>query len=187
MGILEWLSSPWPWYVAGPLVGVTVPLLLWLGNRSFGVSDNLRHVCAIFPSRLQFFRYDWRSSGRWNLAFAVGIVVGGFIASYLFANPEPLRVAASTERDLAAIGIGVNGELGPDPLFSLAALGSIKSWAILLAGGFLVGFGARYAGGCTSGHAITGLANLQLPSLVAVVGFFVGGLIMTHFILPFLF
>lgn len=187
MGISAWLSSPWPWYVAGPLIGATVPLLLWLGNRSFGISENLRHVCAMVPSRIPFFRYDWRTTGRWNLAFAGGIILGGFVATVFFANPEPLRVAASTERDLAAIGVTVDGGLGPAALFSLAALGSIKTWAILLLGGFLVGFGARYAGGCTSGHAISGLANLQLPSLVAVIGFFAGGLAMTHFLLPFLF
>lgn len=187
MGITTWLSSPWPWYVAGPLIGATVPLLLWLGNRSFGISENLRHVCAMVPNRVPFFRYDWRSSGGWNLVFAGGIILGGFIASVLFANPEPLQVASATERDLAAIGVATNGELGPAALFSLSALTSVKSWILLLVGGFLIGFGARYAGGCTSGHAITGLSNLQLPSLVAVIGFFAGGLAMTHFILPFLF
>ena len=58
---------------------------------------------------------------------------------------------------------------------------------VLAVGGFLVGFGTRYAGGCTSGHAISGLSNLQLPSLVAVIGFFIGGLVMTHLIFPYLY
>ena len=187
MGISEWLSSPWPWYVAGPLIGLTVPLLLWLGNRSFGISENLRHVCSMIPSRVPFFQYDWRKAGGWNLAFAGGIILGGFVATVFFANPEPLRVADATQRDLAAIGVSTDGTLAPAALFAPAALGSIKTWLILLAGGFLVGFGARYAGGCTSGHAISGLANLQLPSLVAVVGFFAGGLLMTHVLLPLLF
>lgn len=187
MGILDALTSPWPWYVAGPLIGLTVPLLLLLGNKAFGISSNLRHACAIVPNRVPFFQYDWRKAGGWNLVFAAGILVGGFVGGVLLANPEPLRVAAATERDLAALGIGVSGGLAPEGLFSLAALGSLKTWAILLGGGFLVGFGARYAGGCTSGHAISGLANLQLPSLVAVIGFFAGGLVMTHLILPLLF
>lgn len=187
MGIFAWLSEPWPWYVAGPLIGATVPLLLWLGNRSFGISENLRHLCAMVPSRVSFFRYDWRAAGAWNLAFAFGIVLGAFVAAVLFANPDPLVVAEATQRDLAALGVETGGGLAPASLFSLAALGSWKTWAILLTGGFLVGFGARYAGGCTSGHAISGLANLQLPSLVAVIGFFAGGLAMTHLIFPLLF
>lgn len=187
MGIVDLLTSPWPWYVAGPLIGLTVPVLLLLGNKAFGISSNLRHACAIVPSEVPFFRYDWRRVGGWNLVFAAGILVGGFVGGVLLADPEPLRVAASTERDLTALGIGVSGDLAPAGLFSLAALDSLRTWAILLAGGFLVGFGARYAGGCTSGHAITGLSHLQLPSLVAVIGFFGGGLIMTHLLLPLLF
>lgn len=187
MGIPAFLTSPWPWYVAGPLIGLTVPLLLLLGNKAFGISSNLRHVCAMAPGRVPFFRYDWRKAGGWNLTFAAGIIVGGFLAGVLLANPEPVQVAASTRTDLAALGIGVDGGLAPAELFSWSALGSLGTWAILLGGGFLVGFGARYAGGCTSGHAISGLANLQLPSLVAVVGFFIGGLIMTHLFLPLIF
>lgn len=187
MGILEALTSPWPWYVAGPAIGLIVPVLLLIGNKAFGISSNLRHVCAILPSKVPFFRYDWRKAGSWNLVFAGGIMVGGFVGGVLLANPEPLRVAEATQRDLAALGIGVSGGLAPASVFSVAALGSLKAWAILLGGGFLVGFGARYAGGCTSGHAISGLSNLQLPSLVAVIGFFAGGLIMTHLLLPLLF
>ncbi len=186
MGIFDALTSPWPWYVAGPLIGLTVPLLLLLGDKWFGVSSSLRHACAVVPSRIPFFRYDWRSVGGWNLAFALGIVAGGFVGGVLLANPEPLRVAASTTADLAALGVAVDGGLAPEALFSVAALSDPRVWAILLGGGFLVGFGARYAGGCTSGHAISGLSNLQLPSLVAVVGFFVGGLAMTHLLLPLL-
>lgn len=187
MGILDLLRSPWPWYVAGPLIGLVVPLLAYLGNKAFGVSSNLRHACAMIPNRVPFFQYDWRAAGGWNLAFAAGIVLGGVLAGVVLQNPEPLRVAASTERDLAALGVETDGGLAPGSLFSLAALTSLRTWAILLGGGFLIGFGARYAGGCTSGHAITGLSTLQLPSLVAVIGFFVGGLIMTHLLFPILF
>lgn len=187
MGILDLLRTPWPWYVAGPLIGLVVPLLAYLGNKAFGVSSNFRHVCAALPSRVPFFQYDWRRSGGWNLTFAVGIVLGGFLAGVVLQNPEPVAVAASTEGDLAALGIGTSGGLAPASLFSLEALTSLRTWAILLGGGFLVGFGARYAGGCTSGHAITGLSTFQLPSLVAVLGFFAGGLVMTHLLFPLLF
>jgi uncharacterized membrane protein YedE/YeeE len=57
---------------------------------------------------------------------------------------------------------------------------------MIVVGGFLVGFGTRYAGGCTSGHAIMGLSNLQWPSLVATISFMVGGFIMANLILPFI-
>jgi len=187
MGILGFLTQPWPWYVAGPLIGLTVPALLLIGNKSFGVSSTLQHVCAILPNGPEFFRYDWRTVGGWNLVFALGIVLGGFLAAIPFGNPEPLQVAAQTAADLETLGIETSGAYVPQSLFGLASLVTLRGWLVLLGGGFLVGFGARYAGGCTSGHAISGLANLQLPSLVAVIGFFVGGLITTHLLFPLIF
>jgi uncharacterized protein len=185
MGILEWLRHPWPWYVAGPLIGLTVPLLLLLGNKAFGISSNLRHVCAMLPGsrRVDLFNYDWRKEA-WNLVFVLGVLVGGFVGGVLLASPEPLEVAASTQRDLAALGVAVDGTLVPQGLFSWSGLLTLPGFLLLVGGGFLVGFGARYAGGCTSGHAISGLSNLQLPSLVAVIGFFIGGLISTYLLLP---
>ena len=187
MEILDPLRQPWPWYVAGPLIGLTVPLLLLIGNKAFGVSSSLRHACAVLPTRVPYFRYDWRRVGGWNLAFAGGIAMGGFVGGVLLANPDDLRLAGDTREALAGLGISFDGEFVPADLFGLEALAHGRTWLLLLLGGGLVGFGARYAGGCTSGHAITGLANLQLPSLVAVIGFFVGGLITTHLLLPLLF
>lgn len=187
MGILDLLRSPWPWYVAGPLIGLTVPALLLLGNKSFGISENLRHLCALVPNRMPFFRYDVRGRGAWNLAFAVGIVVGGFVAAVPLADREPLQVAPATVDALARLSITVDGGMAPEALFGVTALSSWGTWIFLLVGGFLIGFGARYAGGCTSGHAISGLSALQLPSLVAVAGFFAGGLISTYLLLPWIF
>lgn len=186
MDILDALRGPWPWYVAGPLIGLVVPLLLLIGNKSFGVSSSLRHACAIVPSRVPFFRYDWRRVGGWNLAFALGIVLGGFLGGVLLADPDALRLAGDTRTALAELGIAFDGGFVPAALFGAEALGSPGTILLLLAGGLLVGFGARWAGGCTSGHAITGLADGQLPSLVAVLGFFAGGLITTHLLLPLL-
>lgn len=185
MGILESLQHPWPWYVAGPLIGLTVPLLLLLGNKVFGISSNLRHACAMLPgsSRIGFFNYNWRKEA-WSLVFVFGVLVGGFVGGVLLADPEPLQVAAGTQRDLAALGVEVDGTLVPQRLFSWSGLLTLPGFLLMVGGGFLVGFGARYAGGCTSGHAISGLSNLQLPSLVAVIGFFIGGLISTHLLLP---
>lgn len=185
MDILTPLREPWPWYVAGPLIGLVVPALLLIGNRAFGISANLRHLCAMIPGRKpEFFRYDWRKAGGWNLLFALGLIGGGLVGGVLLANPEPLALSARTAADLEALGVAPDGNLLPAALFGLGSLLSLKGLVLLVGGGFLVGFGARWAGGCTSGHAIAGLADLQLPSLVAVIGFFVGGLLMTHLLLP---
>ena len=183
MELLTLLKQPWPWYIAGPLIGLTVPLLLVLGNKDFGISSNLRHLCAITPGKVKFFNYEWQKQGGWNLLFATGVVLGGFVAAVLLANPEALRVAHSTTGDLAGLGIEVNGQFAPE-LFSWSSLVTLRGFSIMVGGGLLIGFGTAYAGGCTSGHSITGLDNFQLPSLVATAGFFLGGLISTHFLLP---
>ena len=180
---LSFSSSPWPWYVAGPLIGLMVPMLRLVGGKSFGLSSNLRHLCAAtIPGKAELLCYDWRKAGRWNLAFAVGILGGAALAGAWLGGSGDVAITEGTRVQLAALGIGVSG-LVPDAIFGLESVGSVL---LLLGGGFLVGFGARYAGGCTSGHAITGLADFQAPSLVAVVGFFAGGLVSTHFLLPFL-
>jgi uncharacterized membrane protein YedE/YeeE len=184
MGILDFLRQPWPWYVAGPLIGLTVPLLLLLGNKQFGISSNLRHLCAAIPNKNPFFNYSWRKEGGWNLLFALGIVLGGFIAAVLLTSPEPLQVAPDTAAALEALGVNVDGNYVPTDLFDPRQLFTLPGFLLMVGGGFLIGFGARYAGGCTSGHAIAGLANLQLPSLIAVIGFFTGGLISTFLLLP---
>lgn len=179
------LYQPWPWYVAGPIIGLTVPLLLLTGGKMFGVSSNLRHVCAACNfGNVEFFNYDWKKTGRWNLTFLAGSVLGGFIGGYIFANPEPIELASSTITELQNLGIQDFNGLVPDDLFVWSSLKSLAGLLVLAVGGFLVGFGARYAGGCTSGHAISGLSDLQLASLIAVIGFFIGGLIMTHFLYP---
>ena len=187
--MLDFLSQPWPWYVAGPLIGLFVPALLIFSGKQFGVSSNLRHMCAAtLPSNLEFFKYDWKKTGLWNLTFVGGIVIGGFIGTVLLATPggnidlSPLTVSALQE-----VGLSDFSGLVPAELISWQGLTSIPGLIMVLGGGFLVGFGARYAGGCTSGHAISGLANLQLPSLVAVLGFFAGGLFVTYVLLPLLF
>ena len=185
--MLDLLSEPWPWYVAGPLIGLTVPLLLWAGGE-FGVSENLRHICAAaLPTGNDFFRYDWKATGLWNLTFALGILLGGAVAGTVLASPDPLVVSAATMTDLQAIGITTFEGLAPAQVFSWEGLATVPGFVMIVIGGFLVGFGARYAGGCTSGHAISGLANLQLSSLLAVLGFFAGGVLATWALFPLLF
>ena len=179
------LANPWPWYVAGPLIGLFVPALLFAGNRMFGISSNLRHVCAAaLPGRVDFFRYDWRRSGGWNLAFALGILVGGALAGHFLSSGTNIQLAPAARESLAALGVHDLTGLVPRELFSWSALGTWQGLVMIVGGGFLIGFGTAYAGGCTSGHAIAGLADVQLPSLVAVAGFFAGGLIGTWLVLP---
>ena len=178
------LSRPWPWYVAGPLIGLMVPLLLLIDNKTFGISSTLRQICAAcFPGRIPLFRYDWKKE-RWNLVLAAGIVAGGILGGIVFRNPEPVRISAATVADLQAAGIGSQGGLAPVEIFSFPALLTLKGFIFVVVGGFLVGFGTRYAGGCTSGHSIMGMSNLQWPSLVATCCFFAGGLLMTWVLLP---
>ncbi|WP_040416411.1 YeeE/YedE family protein [Cyclobacterium qasimii] len=183
---LNWLSQPWPWYIAGPMIGLTVPILLLLGNRSFGISSSLRHICAVcVPAKIPFFQYNWKEEA-WNLMFVTGILIGGFIAAMFLSNPETIVIAESTQRDLNALGITNFENLLPAEIFSWDNLFTLKGLFFFVIGGFLVGFGTRYAGGCTSGHAIMGISNLQWPSVVATIFFMIGGLVMTHLFLPFI-
>ena len=185
--MIELLREPWPWYVAGPLIGLIVPLLLVMGGKQFGVSANLRHTCAACaPGKIKFFQYDWRKAGLWNLIFIGGTILGGFLGGWLLNNPDPINLSQQTISELQQLGVSDFSGLMPADLFSWQNLTSWQGFVVMIAGGFLVGFGARYAGGCTSGHAISGLADLQLASLLAVIGFFIGGLIITHFVYPFL-
>lgn len=186
---MDLIHEPWPWYVAGPLIGLIVPLLLLVGCKPFGISANLRHLCAAAaPCGIAFFQYDWKKEGGWNLLFALGILIGGFIAAgFLLPAGYTVAISNATVRDLHALGIHDLSGIVPAELVGWQALATPRGWLTLVAGGFLVGFGSRWAGGCTSGHAISGLATFQLPSLIAVLGFFVGGLIMTHVLMPVLF
>ncbi|TAE32039.1 MAG: YeeE/YedE family protein [Cytophagales bacterium] len=184
--MLEIIRQPWPWYVAGPLIGLTVPALLLLGNKSFGISSSLRHMCAAcLPANIPFFQYNWKREA-WNLFFVAGIFIGGFVGANLLANPDAFQVAPATREALQTLGITDFSGLMPADLFDFANLFSLKGLIFFVLGGFMVGFGTRWAGGCTSGHAIMGLSNLQWPSLVATCCFMVGGFAMTHLILPFL-
>lgn len=181
---IEWISQPWPWYVAGPIIGLTVPTLLILGNKSFGISSSLRHACAAcIPANIPFFTYDWKKE-MWNIIFVIGVLVGGGIAGFFLSNPDAIVISASTQADLSALGITDFSALLPVEIFNWSNLFSLKGLFFFVIGGFLVGFGTRYAGGCTSGHAIMGLSNLQLPSLIATIAFMLGGFAMTHLLLP---
>lgn len=149
---MRFLHNPWPWWISGPLIGLTVGLLLVLGARNLGISSSFRHLCALMlpSSRLPYLAEDKLRDHAWKLIFVAGVVLGSFLAAH-FLSSQPV-------------------EFLPPHYHSIS--GALK----LLGGGFLVGFGTRWARGCTSGHAIMGLSNLQKPSLYAVLAFFAGGL-----------
>ncbi len=184
--MIEIIKQPWAWYVAGPLIGLTVPLLLILGNKTFGISSSLRHICAAcLPANIPFFKYEWRKE-IWNLVFVSGIFLGGAIAVNFLSNNAPVIVDANLTTELSKYGITNFDNLVPVDILNWQALFTLKGFLMIVVGGFLVGFGTRYAGGCTSGHAISGLSNLQLTSLIATCCFMLGGFIMANLILPFI-
>lgn len=185
--MIDFIKQPWPWYVAGPMIAMVMFSLLFFG-KSFGISSNLRSICSILGAgkNCEFFDFNWKDQ-LWNLVFALGMVLGGAIAHFFLSSGSDVSLSEATITELSAYGISNPGEdLVPMSLFSWESLLSVKGFIMLVVGGFFVGFGTRYAGGCTSGHAISGLSDLQLPSLIAVIGFFIGGLTVTYLVLPHL-
>jgi len=185
---MDFIVQPWPWYVAGPLITLVMFLLFYFG-KSFGVSSNLETICAIGGAGrfVDFFKFDWRKK-TWNLLFMLGAIIGGFIAFQWLTPNEAITLNPQTVQDLTDLNFQNGGaQYLPDEIFSIEAIFSVKGFLILLVAGVLVGFGTRYAGGCTSGHAIVGLSNLEIPSLISVIGFFIGGLVMTWLLFPLIF
>ena len=184
--MLHFLKQPWPWYVAGSLIGLIVPALLILGNKHFGISANLRHACAaFFPANIKFFKYDWKKE-TWNLFFVGGIMLGAFIAVHFLSGATPVQVHPNLVKELHHYGISNFQKMLPPELFSFKSLFTLRGFILLVGGGFLVGFGTRYAGGCTSGHSIMGISTLQIPSIIATICFMIGGVVMANWILPFI-
>ena len=182
--MIDLLKNPWPWYVAGPLIGLTVPVLLIIGNKAFGISSSLRHICAAcIPANIPFFKYEWTKEV-WNLFFVGGIAVGGLIAVTLLADPNPVVIHPDLATELSGYGITNYDSIVPTDLFNWSSLLSLRGCIMMVVGGFMIGFGTRYAGGCTSGHSIMGLSMLQWPSLIATCCFMIGGIIMANFLLP---
>ena len=183
---MEILKHPWPWYVAGPIIGLIVPALLILGNKHFGISGNFRHICAAcFPAGIRYFKYEWKKE-IWNFFFIGGIIAGAIIAIMVLNDPSPIVVSPKLKAELAGYGINDFSSMVPRQLFSFESLLTLRGFIMLVLGGFLVGFGSRYAGGCTSGHSISGLSDLQFPSLVATICFMIGGFTMSNLILPYI-
>lgn len=184
---MDIINEPWPWYVAGPLIGLFIPLLLIIGNKSFGISSSFKHICAacLPVKKIEFFNYDWKAQS-WNIFLVIGVLLGAIITGLLIDLNYEIGISENTKQALSSLGISNFSGFIPSDIFNWDNL-SFKSLVLLIGGGFLVGFGTRYANGCTSGHAIMGLSLLSFGSLIAVIGFFIGGLLMTHVLFPFIF
>jgi len=185
---MDFFLQPWPWYAAGPILALCMYLMFFFGKK-LGVSSNLETVCAMGGAGkwVDFFKFDWKKN-KWNLVFVLGLILGGFISHQWLTPDQTIALSSQTIQDLSELGIANAGSSYlPDEIFSVDAIFTFKGFLILISAGILVGFGSRYASGCTSGHGIVGLSNLSLESLIAVAGFFIGGLIMTWLILPFIF
>ena len=181
------IIDPWPWYISGPILGMSIPLLLFFGNKMLGVSSSMQHICtALIPTKAEYFNYDWKT-GAWNIVVALGIVLGGMVGRLFLQNPNPINISESTKSDLQSLGLNNFNGMLPAEIFGTDNMISFQAFLFIVVGGFLVGFGVRYAGGCTSGHGFMGLSMASKSSLLAIVGFFAGGLIMTNLIFPFLF
>lgn len=184
--MIDFFKQPLPWYIAGPLIGFTVPVLLIIGNKTFGISSSLRHICAsCVPGDIPFFSYNWKKE-MWNLFFVAGIFIGGVLSHLFLTNHQEILIQPGLQNYLAQFGIQDFSGLVPKDLFNWNSLFTLKGFLLMVVGGFLVGFGTRYAGGCTSGHSIMGLSNLQWPSLIATICFMIGGFISSWIIVPFI-
>ncbi len=183
----DFITQTWPWWFSGTLIAGVMFFLIYFG-QSFGFSSNLRTICSAAGcgKKVKFFDFNWKSQ-LWNIVFLIGAMMGGFIAHQFLSTDAPMVISENTIRDLESLGFAIPTSVQPKELFSFEAAFTLKGFLLLAIGGLLVGFGSRYAGGCTSGHAISGLSNLQLPSLIAVIGFFIGGLVMTFLIFPLIF
>ena len=183
---MELLYKPWPWYVAGSVIGLTVPALLLLGNKKLGISSTLRQLCAAsYSFNIPFLKYDWKRDS-WNLYFVAGILIGGFIGGGIFANPNSTDLSLSTVAYLQAQGLNDLSGILPSELFNWKNVLTLQGFVLMVVGGFMLGFGTRYARGCTSGHGIFGLSALQWPSLLAIIAFFIGGILCSYLVLPYI-
>lgn len=185
---MDFIFQPWPWFIGGPLIALSLFLYFYFG-QNFGASTNFETLCTMAGAGKvsDYFKKDWKQRD-FALLFVVGLIIGGFISSKFLISEQTIDLNPSTVQELTELGFSnVGDQYFPNEIFSEDVVFSLKGFLILIISGLLIGFGTRYAGGCTSGHAITGLSSLQLPSLLAVIGFFIGGIIATWFLIPILF
>jgi len=185
---MDFILQPWAWYVGGPLIAITLFLYFYFG-KNFGASTNFETLCTIVGAGKvsDYFKKDWKERD-FALLFVIGLIIGGFISSNYLILDQTIDLNPTTVKELSDLGFtNAGSQYFPDEIYSDEVVFSLKGFLILILSGVFIGFGSRYAGGCTSGHAITGLSSFQLPSLLAVIGFFIGGIIAVWFLIPLIF
>ena len=185
---MDFILEPWAWYVGGPLIAISLLLYFYFG-KNFGASTNFETLCTMAGAGMfsDYFKKDWKERD-FALLFVIGLVIGGYLSSTYLIPYQQIDLNPTTVNELTDLGFSnVGAHYFPEEIFGEEVFYTLKGFLILLFSGVLVGFGTRYAGGCTSGHAITGLSSLQFPSLLAVIGFFIGGIIATWLIIPSIF
>ena len=183
---MHFILDPWPWYVAGPLIGLMVPAFVIFGEKRFGISSSFRHLCALSPVKPKFFQYSV-SEHAWSLVFVLGLVLGGFIANEYLTAEATVSISEATRVQLSQLGFTDFSGIAPSQLFDGLSTAGTAQWLVLGVSGFLIGLGTSYAGGCTSGHTITGISMMRIASVTATVGFFIGGLFATHVLFNLIF
>jgi uncharacterized membrane protein YedE/YeeE len=154
--------TPMHWAVAGAAIAVMTLALLLVGSRRLGLSSGFEDVCSLVLSQPYFRRGEMRAAREWRLPLIIGLVLGGFLSAALGGGWRPTWDLGIFDQ---TIGFGPAGKL---------------AW--MFVGGLFVGFGTRLAGGCTSGHGIFGISNLELPSLVTTISFMAAGIVTTQLI-----
>lgn len=166
----QWFpAEPWPWWMGGLVIGALVPLLYYFLNTALGVSTGFGNFAKLlFPKTTLSWLNSKSFSSVVNHRFymMMGMLIGAFSAGRVMGLP------------VVTIEMGVFSETLQWPIW-----GNVL-WFLM--GGFLLGLGARIAGGCTSGHSIHGLANFQLSSLVATICFLIFGAVTVFAIRVFL-
>lgn len=158
-----------PWYIAGPLIGLIVPALLFLRQKQFGISSSFSFILSQVLPKNDYFKSAKRKSN-WQFHFALGIIISAVVSSY-FLLPKDLVI-----ENLASEGAYLKEQIY-----------SIDNIYLFLIGGLLIGFGARYADGCTAGNCIMGVSQFSISSIIATISFFIAGVVTAQFINPLLF
>lgn len=152
--------APIHWAAGGALISLVTVALLFVGNRQLGVSSSFDDICSLVVNTAYFRRETLLAGGSWRFPLLGGLLLGGVLSAVLGGGWEPTWALGRFDE---AIGWSAGGKV---------------MW--MFAGGLLIGFGTRFGGGCTSGHGIFGLSNLELPSLVTTVSFMLGGIVFTN-------
>ena len=162
-------NGGWSPYLAGGLSGLLIIVsVLWTG-KFFGASTSFVRSAGMLgkifePERVSQLEYFVRYLPQfdWQLMFVIGIFVGSLIASLWSGSFKWQGV--------------------PDMWAERFGSSPVKRGIVAFFGGIIAMYGARLAGGCPSGHGLSGIIQLAVSGLIAMVFFFIGGIIMTRII-----